>query len=261
MAKLRAAKGKPKKVGAAKKKTVKQTGSSNKVYDKRFQALKPGKRKTANPHKYRGKTIKKSTTYTENRENRSDKGKLLGIGNLFDISAISDIDSLKKQYYLLAKKYHPDAGGTTYQFQELQKNYEDLFKKLINGSALTQDQKSNEFILDEAMRSIINQLVVYPFITIDVVGKWIWVGGETYPIKSALKSSGLTFIKKGGTPYWVYKGVESSSYGKKSLEEIKQKYGSSRFDLKPQKSISGFNSFLFKTNIKKIKTAINRRPI
>ena len=66
----------------AKKKVYKQTGGSNLLYDKRFQALKPGKRKTANPHKYRGKTIKKSTTYTENRENRTDKGRLLGIGNI-----------------------------------------------------------------------------------------------------------------------------------------------------------------------------------
>jgi len=102
MAKLRAAKGKPKKVGAAKKKTVKkaakkktikQTGTSNKVYDKRLQALKPGKRKTANPHKYRGKTIKKSTTYTENRENRSDKGRLLGIGNI-SIQVLKDYENV-----------------------------------------------------------------------------------------------------------------------------------------------------------------------
>ena len=62
-----------------KKKTIKQTGTSNKFYDKKIEAKKPGKRKTSNPHKYRGKTIKKSTTYTEKRANRSDKGRLLGI--------------------------------------------------------------------------------------------------------------------------------------------------------------------------------------
>ena len=82
-AKSKAAK-KKKVCKIVKKKTIKQTGTSNKVYDKRIEAKKPGKRKTSNPHKYRGKTIKKSTTYTENRANRSDNGRLLGIGFTLD---------------------------------------------------------------------------------------------------------------------------------------------------------------------------------
>ena len=53
-----------------KKKTIKQTGGSNLLYDKRLQALKPGKR-----------ISKKGNKYTENRENRSDKGMLLGLNN------------------------------------------------------------------------------------------------------------------------------------------------------------------------------------
>lgn len=54
-----------KKVGSAKK----QTGKTDKKRDKLFQAKKPGKRKTA-----------WGSTYYESRANRSDKGKLLGIG-------------------------------------------------------------------------------------------------------------------------------------------------------------------------------------
>ena len=36
----------------------------------------------------------------------------------------SKLDDLKKQYHSLAKKYHPDKGGTKEQFQELQNNYD-----------------------------------------------------------------------------------------------------------------------------------------
>jgi adenylate kinase len=68
----------PKKKAAkkvAKKKVAKKKVAKKKItkidYDKRHQAKKPGKRKSAT-----GKT------YYENRANRSDKGKLLGIGNL-----------------------------------------------------------------------------------------------------------------------------------------------------------------------------------
>ena len=55
----------PKKV--AKKKLTKQD------YDKRYQAKKPGKRTSAS-----------GNTYYENRPNRSDRGKLLGIGNVLN---------------------------------------------------------------------------------------------------------------------------------------------------------------------------------
>lgn len=59
----------PKKA-AAKKRTIK-TGFSNREYDMRHQALAPGKR-----------ISKEGNKYTENRENRSDKGKLLGIAGI-----------------------------------------------------------------------------------------------------------------------------------------------------------------------------------
>lgn len=56
-------------VGAVKKK---QTGTSNREIDKRIQAMPVGKRK-AGPGAQRD-------SYYENRANRSDKGKLLGVG-------------------------------------------------------------------------------------------------------------------------------------------------------------------------------------
>jgi len=64
---------------AAKKKTIKQTGKSNKVYDKRLQAKKPGKR-----------ISKKGNKYTENRSNRSDKGRLLGISKICGLPKYKD---------------------------------------------------------------------------------------------------------------------------------------------------------------------------
>ena len=83
-----------------KKKTIKQTGTSNKVYDKRLQAKKPGKR-----------ISKSGNKYTENRENRSDKGRLLGIVKpkptiislAKKISKLTDINDHNKAVLTLAK--------------------------------------------------------------------------------------------------------------------------------------------------------------
>jgi adenylate kinase len=61
----------PKKKAAVKKVAKKKLTKLD--YDKRFQAKKPGKRTSAT-----------GNTYYESRPNRSDRGKLLGIGNLED---------------------------------------------------------------------------------------------------------------------------------------------------------------------------------
>ena len=120
-----------------KKKTIKQTGTSNKFYDKKIEAKKPGKRKTSNPHKYRGKTIKKSTTYTEKRANRSDKGRLLGIGN---VSRLTKAQELKRLIQLaniskspLTKKVALIIKNKAYGYDNLEQVFNDLRNGLQSG--------------------------------------------------------------------------------------------------------------------------------
>jgi hypothetical protein len=187
------------------------------------------------------------------------------IGAFFDTSVIKDLDSLKKQYYKLSKKYHPDSGGTTSQFQDLQKEYEKLFNTILKGGNLNKEQQDNEIVIDKEIRNIIDNLITLENITVEVIGKWLWIGGNTYPLRTTLKIAGLTFIKKAGIPYWVYKGVESSGKGQMSMDEIKTKYGVHKFDLKAPNRISGFNGKFNKTKLKnslsKLKKALDKRPI
>ena len=248
--------------GTKKKDATRQTGTSVKSKDKLRSALPPGKRTTG-----KGKS---KHTYYERRANRSDRpGSLLGVmGAYFDVSAINDLDNLKKEYKKLALKYHPDRGGTTEQMQAINLEYDKLREKILKGSNLSEEQKRNEIVIDDAIKEIVNVLVLIPGIEIEVIGKWIWVSGNTYPVKNELKSAGLIFIKKEGKPYWVYKGVESLSRGGTPMESIKAKYGVHKFDVKPPKSINGIgikissvNRIKLKRNLKKLVNAINKRPI
>jgi hypothetical protein len=186
------------------------------------------------------------------------------MSGIFDVKIISDLDSLKKQYFKLAKKYHPDAGGTTIQFQQLQAEYDSLLKKLLKGSSLNTEQQENEIVIDQAIRDIINSLINIEGLNVEVIGKWLWISGDTYPVRTTLKQAGLTFIKKGGLPYWVYKGVESTSRGKMSIEDIKAKYGTHKFDVPKTKKISGvvnINRTKLKSALEKVKKGLNKRPI
>jgi len=237
----------------ARKKT--QNGTSDLKIDKKVQALPVGKR-----------TSPKGSIYYEYRANETDKGRLLGIGSVFDTSVIKEVDDLKKQYFKLAKKYHPDMGGTTIQFQALQKDYEDLLKKLLAGSSLNSEQKTNEIIIDKAIRDIIDILISFENINIEVIGKWLWISGNTYPIKDILKGSGMFPIKKNNVFYWVYKGSDSKGKGNMTIEEIKKKYGSQNIPTKPSGKISGIKLTLQQKNRLKsylytIQKGLNKRPI
>jgi hypothetical protein len=184
------------------------------------------------------------------------------MSGLFDTTVIKDIDSLKKEYFKLAKKYHPDAGGTDKQFQELQNEYEKLFKKLLSGSKLSSDDQKIETEIDSAIRKIIDEIIILPNINIELVGKWLWVSGNTYPVYKELKKAGLVFIKKQGVPYWVYKGIESRSRGGTSIDEIKAKYGVQEFKPKEFRSISGvykINKTKLTNALKKLVTNLNKR--
>lgn len=186
------------------------------------------------------------------------------ITGLFDIAAIKEIDDLKKQYHQLAKKYHPDTGGTKEQFQKLQKEYDAIFKQILSGSELSAEQKKNEIVLDDAMRAVVDSIISIPDISIELSGKWLWITGNTYPYRKELKLAGLQFapVKK----VWYFAGTKSAGRGGMDLEEIRSKYGSSQIKPSGNKLISGINlspskKAKLKSNLCKIIRALKKRII
>jgi len=241
-------------------KSVRQTGSSNTKYDKLKQALPVGKRKSAS-----GKT------YYEYRKDHSDAGVLLGF---FDTTVIKDIDNLKKQYFKLAKIYHPDKGGTTTQFQELGREYDKLLKTLLSGSSLTDEQQKNEIEIDEAIKQIIDTIITFDGLNIELIGKWLWVSnnienGYIWTIRPQLEAAGLKPIKKGGKWFFIYKGIESKSRGNMSKDEIERKYGVHKVTPKDKKKLGLIGAIkpttaqknkLLKA-LKRLTKALDKRPI
>lgn len=190
------------------------------------------------------------------------------IAGMFDTSIIEDIDGLKKEYFRLAKIYHPDAGGTNEQFQVLQQEYEQHLNTLLSGSKLTAEQQKNELELDKALRDAASALTGLPGIEIELVGKWLWVSGNTFPIKAQLSAAGFTWapVKK----LWYYKGTESRGRGNLSIEEIKLKYGSKKFNPPPPgKELNGIGNVKlsrvlkskFAAAIKRAAKALNKRIV
>lgn len=135
---------------------------------------------------------------------------------------VETIEELKKAYKELAKKLHPDLGGNKEEFQVMNNEYDLLFKSLKNKKA---NNKTNNKGNDN-FKDIINDLIKYNELTIEIIGSWLWVSGNTYPLRDTIKNLGLLWSK--GRKKWYYTTDTigaNTHYKKKTYDELKQSYG------------------------------------
>lgn len=148
------------------------------------------------------------------------------IWNYFTVSPDTTLDSLKKQYYQLAKRYHPDVGGNNEEFKAVGAEYEAIQKLLLKGNNFTTQNVSNEQNISDAFKAIIDRIIHIPNINIEIIGSWIWVSGNTFPVKDELKQAGFKF--QGAKKMWFWHAGDYTRRGKGeiSIEEIRANYGS-----------------------------------
>ncbi|HWY38636.1 MAG TPA: J domain-containing protein, partial [Bacteroidia bacterium] len=92
------------------------------------------------------------------------------------------LDEVKALYKKLAKQYHPDLGGDTATMQEINKEYAFASAKTIKGANLSDEEAENEILSSEAYRNAIEKIIHLEDVIIELVGYWIWVTGNTYPV-------------------------------------------------------------------------------
>ena len=141
---------------------------------------------------------------------------------------IEGINEAKKVYKILARKLHPDVGGSTELFKILNEVYNNI---LENGTNFLND---SEFYLE--IEKIISQILHYENIIIEVVGSWIWLSGDTKPIKDKLKELNFKYASK--KKMWFYGEMRGRNPKQKSMEDIKAKYGCQTVRTKTRGKIS-----------------------
>lgn len=135
------------------------------------------------------------------------------------------IEQVKHLYRTLAKDNHPDRGGDTATMQAINKEYSFIMAKIASGQGWTAEEVNSAINFGELYKDAINAVINLEGITIELVGSWIWVTGNTRQHKDVLRSAGYWFASK--KVAWYFRGVEfKTKGGKKTLDEIKAKYGS-----------------------------------
>ena len=148
---------------------------------------------------------------------------------LREFKGVEGINEAKKIYKTLAKKLHPDmVGGDEESFKLLNAIYTDLIEHKI--------YFSNDFKIDIELEKIISLILHFENITIELVGSWIWVSGDTKEIKEKLKEIGFKWASK--KKMWYYGEMKAKNPNPKSLDEIKAKYGSETLKSNEKKKIA-----------------------
>ena len=148
---------------------------------------------------------------------------------LKEFKGVEGINEAKKIYKNLAKKLHPDMeGGSEESFKILNAIYTDLIEHKI--------YFSNDFKIDIELEKVISLILHFENITIELVGSWVWVSGDTKEIKEKLKELGFKWASK--KKMWFYGQMKGRNPQEKSMEEIKSKYGSEILKSKAKKQIA-----------------------
>lgn len=142
---------------------------------------------------------------------------------MFENLDIRTIEELKREYRRLVMIHHPDRGGSEDAMKILNAEYEHLFTALKNGGG----EKEKAHDLDDGFREIIYRVASVPGVTVEVCGSWIWVSGDTKPVKEILKEAGLRWASKKKMWYWSPEPKRRRGPGQ-SMEWIRERYGSSR---------------------------------
>ena len=132
---------------------------------------------------------------------------------------------IKARFRDLCKQHHPDLGGNEETMKAVNLAYEERLRGEFRKS-MDDDKAEQTVDLEREVAAKVAEIISLQGIIIELVGRWIWVTGDTFNVKDTLKAAGLFWASKKRAWYWHKPEDTCSSRARKSLDEIKAKYGS-----------------------------------
>ncbi len=147
--------------------------------------------------------------------------------NKFDACRILNIlgdytpESVKAAYRKACSLYHPDRNPAGLEMMKLVNQAYDALKDESGTSTETIDSQNYGQELCNALNAIMDL-----GLTIELCGAWAWISGNTKDHKDTLKTSGFKWASKKLMWYFRPADAKTFSRGKKTIDEIRTKYGS-----------------------------------
>lgn len=149
-------------------------------------------------------------------------------------------EELKKQYRKLAFKYHSDCGGNDEDMKAVNAEYTALFEKLkdIHTNAEGETYRKETSETPEHFINIINELIRFEGVTIEIIGSFIWVSQNTKPYKEKLKEMNFKWSANKSSWYLPPEGYKKRNRKNYSLDDIRGMYGSQEVETQPYSKVA-----------------------
>lgn len=155
--------------------------------------------------------------------------------NILGLSGEVTLEACREAYRRASMKYHPDRNpGGLEMMQAVNAAWAFIQSWDFSRGVPTGDSDAN---YGDALNAAINALVGLQGLSVEVCGAWLWVSGNTYPHKAALKESGFMWASK--KKQWYFRPAEWSSanrYGEWQMDDIRRFYGSEKVEVPKQRS-------------------------
>lgn len=150
---------------------------------------------------------------------------------------VATVEELKRQYRKLVLQYHPDRGGANDDMQAINREYDQLLRRVGNvhegkdGSTWTdskgpEDRYSCDIDdLDDGYRDVLLDLLRLDGLEINLVGEWLWIAGNTREHKDSLKMTGCRWSGPRQMWYWHKPDYRRHHHSNAGFDYICAKYG------------------------------------
>ena len=140
---------------------------------------------------------------------------------------------IKLAWRLACSKYHPDKGGSTAMMQAVNAAYDAL----LAADHIEPTESTSDY--GEELNAAINAILGLSGLNVEICGSWVWVSGDTRTHKDALKTAGYHWAPKKAMWHFRPAGFRSFGRGRASMDEIRNKYGSTRPKFTPTNRLQG----------------------
>lgn len=144
---------------------------------------------------------------------------------------IETAEDLKKAYRKAAVKNHPDNGGDAATMAQINEEYTRLWD-LVKDTHKTQEGKTYTRTGDKATKeapqdfiNLIDQLLKLHGITIEIIGAFVWITGDTKSNKDALKALNFRWHSKKSAWYLAPDWYHKTNKRQYTLDEVRNMYG------------------------------------
>ena len=153
--------------------------------------------------------------------------------NYFD--GCASLEEVKARYKQLALQHHPDRGGDKCKMQDINAQYDAVKKDPAYNFWKQNDDAKQDY---QEFPEIINKIISFADITIELCGNWLWLSGATYRYKVELKELGFLFAGEKKLWYWRPHDYKSANRKPREMEYIRSKYGSDVYKRAAKKALA-----------------------